>query len=294
MSPFNRVIQSIKEHRLLQRYTPFQIAITGLVLLCLVLQIIIVTLLLRTRSASQPILDRSDELIELADQGPYINQATAQLLLSLAAAELAELAESHIQYTVHISQSLLLATDILVDEQIPVPISLVVEHTLPVNTSIPFKKEILVPVNLDIDQVFSIDTTVPFQDEIVVPVDDVIHIDERFQTRLLGQTISIPIRGDIPVRLDVRVPIDKEFPIRADIPVVFNISESLPVVLDWNIPFELEIPITLPVETEVVVPFQRSIPISVSVPIVLDVPIDIALGDTPLGEYLRNLGQQLR
>jgi hypothetical protein len=293
MSPFNQVMQSLRERRLFQRFTPFQVTITGLVLLCLVLQSVVIAILLRTRPTAQPLLERSDALVELADQGPYINQATAQLLLSVAATELAGLAESHIQYTVHISQTLPLATDILVDEQIPVPISLVVEHTLPISTSIPFRKEILVPVNLDIDQVFSIDTSVPFQDEIVVPVDDVIHIDERFQTRLLGQTISIPIRGDIPVRLDVRVPIDTEFPVQADIPVVFTISESLPVDLDWDVPVELEIPISLPLETEVVVPFRRSIPISVEVPIVLDVPIDIALGDTPLGEYLQKLGEQL-
>ena len=39
---------------------------------------------------------------------------------------------------------------------------------------------------------------------------------------------------------------------------------------------------------------SRTIPIQTQVPIVLDVPIDIALGDTPFGEYLRNLGESLR
>jgi hypothetical protein len=41
------------------------------------------------------------------------------------------------------------------------------------------------------------------------------------------------------------------------------------------------------------VPLNWTIPINIEVPLVLDVPIDIAIGDTPLGEYLRNLAGQL-
>lgn len=283
-----------KGYKLLKRFTPFQLAITGLAVLCLALQIGIMAILLRTRATAQPILARSATLVELADQGPYISQATAKILLALAATELTELAEGHIHYTVHISQTVPISTEVVLNERIPVPVSLEVNDTLPVNAEIPFQEEILVPVNLEIDQVFSVDTTVPFKDEIVVPVDDVVHIDERFETRVLGQTINIPIRGDIPVKLSVKVPIDKKIPVQTDIPVKFPISETLPVEIGWTIPVDLEIPVNLPVETEVIVPFERTIPINVQVPIVLDVPIDIAISDTPFGEYLRNLGEQLR
>lgn len=280
-------------YQFFKRLPLFRTAITGLVVLCLVLQIGNTIILLHTRSATQPIIDRSDTLVKLADQGPYVSETTVKVLLALASSELASLAEGHIQHTVHISQTVLISTDIAVDERIPVPINLVVSNTLPVKTEIPFQEKIVVPVDLEIDQVFPVSTTVPFQDEIIVPVDDVITIDEKFETRLLGQTIKIPIRGDIPVQLTVAVPIDKKIPVRTSIPIQFPISETLPVEIDLTIPVDLEIPVNLPVETSVTVPFSRTIPISVAVPVVLDVPIDIAIGDTFLGEYLRELGEQL-
>jgi hypothetical protein len=283
----------MKTPTLLQRFTPFQLTVAGLLLLSLALNIGVFAVLLHMRAETQPLVSRSDALVELANQGPYVREAPIKVLLALAAAELTQLAEERIQYTFPISQTLRISTDIVVDEHISVPISLVVSHTLPVNVEIPLQEDVLVPVRLEVDQVFSISTTVPFRDEIVVPVDDVIHIDERFEIRVLGQDIEIPIRGDIPVKLNVTVPIDKEFPVVADIPVRFPISETLPVEIEWTIPVDLEIPINLPVETDVIVPFSRTIPISIQAPVVLDVPIDIALSETPLGEILRDLGEQL-
>jgi hypothetical protein len=280
-------------HPFVKRLPPFRTAISALVALCLILQAGIIVTLLRARASAQPVLDRSDELVELADQSPYMRQVTLRALLALAAGDLADLSEAHLQHTVHISQTVFIATDIAVNERIPVPISLVISHTLPVNAAIPFQEELLIPVNLQIDQVFPISTTIPFQEEIVVPVDDVISIDEKFETRVLGQDIKIPIRGDIPVKLTVRAPIDKDIAVRASIPVHFPISETLLVEFNRTIPVNLEIPIHLPIETSVTVPFSRAIPINVAVPIVLDVPIDIAIGETFLGEYLRELGEQL-
>ena len=110
-----------------------------------------------------------------------------------------ELAEGNIAHTVQISQTVPISTSIVVNEQIPVPVSLVVSNTLPVNTEIPFQETVLVPVDLEIDQLLAIDTTIPFKEELVVPIDDVIPIDEKFEIRVLGQDIQVPIRGDIPV-----------------------------------------------------------------------------------------------
>ncbi len=282
------------KHLLGQRRPSFRATITALLALCLVLQTGVIVALLRARSQAQPILDRSTALARLADNGPYVSQTTLKALLGQASAGLNTLAEGRLQYTLHISQTVAITTNLAVHENIPVPISLVISHTIPVNAAIPFNEQILVPINLEIDQVFPISTTIPFQEEIVVPVDDVITIDENFETRVLGQTIKIPIRGDIPVKLTIRAPIDKNIAVRTSIPVHFFISETLLVDFDRVIPVNLEIPVNLPIETSVIVPLNRTIPISLAVPLVLDVPIDIAIGDTFLGEYLRNLGEQLQ
>ncbi len=291
--PFDYEAPIRKMRNLLERFSPFQIIVTALMLILLTLQIGIILVLSSTRSETQPFVERADRLVDLADGGPYMDQAAVRGLLGLAATELAELAESHIQYTVHISQTVPISTGIVVSEQIAVPVSLVVDQTIPINAEIPFQAEFLIPVNLEINRSFSIDTTVRFQDEIVVPINDVIQIDEIFETQILGQTVRIPIRGGIPIRLDVVVPINTNVPIRTEIPVQFPISETVSVDLDLTVPVDLEIPVNFPVETEVVVPLNWTIPINIEVPLVLDVPIDIAIGDTPLGEYLRNLAEQL-
>jgi hypothetical protein len=276
-----------------RRFTPFQLAI-GAGVACLVVQIGIVAALLRTRSSVQPLLSRSDRLIELADQGPYISVATVNGLFALAATELAKLAEERIQYTVHISQTVPISTQIAISERIAVPVSLIISHTIPVHTELPFQEKLLVPVRLEINQVLPISTSFPLKDELAVPVDQIIHIDERFEITILGQEVQVPIRGDIPVKLDITVPIDKQFPIRADIPVALPISTTLAVDVRWTVPVELEIPVNLPIETEVVVDFHRTIPLRTKVPVVLDVPLDIAIGDTPFGAYLQNLSEWLR
>jgi hypothetical protein len=258
----------------LKRFTPFQIIITALVALSIALSVGTIVALLRV-------------------------QAAARIMLSSAAAQLAEVADSHIQYTVHLSQTLPISTSIAVNEKVRVPVSLVVSSTIPVNTQFPVREKILVPVNLQIDRVFPVDTTVPFKDTIVVPIDKVISIDETFgipvQVPMYGEsTIQVPIRANIPVKLDIEVPVDKQIPVKTTIPVSFPISETLPVDINLTIPVKMDIPVRMPVETEVTVPLSQTIPINVQVPIAMDVPIDIAIGDTPLGEHLRNLGDELR
>jgi hypothetical protein len=219
--------------------------------------------------------------------------------LAQAADDIIALADDHIRYTVKIDQTVPISTNIVIDEEILVPVSLEVNHTITVENEIPFQQEIDVPVNLEIDELFPIDTTVPFKDEITVPIDEVITIDEKFgipiQVPLYGEAIlDIPIRADIPVEFDVQVPIDRNIPVETNIPVKFPISKTLTVEIDRNVPIEMEIPVSIPVKTEVTVLFSRTIPIEVDVPIVMDIPLDIAISETPFGDYLRDLGESLR
>lgn len=151
--------------RILNRYSPFQLfTVAWLGLLTIIMAIIVINLLRA--------------------------QTTVRAALAQAAADLTEVADAHIQYTVRISQTVPISTHIAINEDIPVPVNLTVEHTITVDNEIPFQQEIEVPVNLEIDQVFPISTTIPFKDEITVPIDEVISIDEEF-----GVPINIPVRN---------------------------------------------------------------------------------------------------
>lgn len=267
-------MEEITQQKPLKRFTTLQLIIlTWLALLTLVIAVITINLLQA--------------------------QATFKTALAQAADEMATLADDHIKYTVQINQMVPISTNIAIDEEIVVPISFEVNHVIAVDNEIPFQQEIVIPVNLEIDELFPIDTTVPFKDEITVPVDKVISIDEGFGVPIqipgYGEVvIDIPIRADIPVKFDVQVPIDKDIPVQTEIPVQLPISKTVTVEIDRKVPVNLEIPVRIPIETEVTVPFSRTIPIDVDVPVVIDIPIDIAIGETPFGDYLRDLGQSLR
>ena len=73
-----------------------------------------------------------------------------------------------------------------------------------------------------------------------------------------------------------------------------ELIETVTVAVDRMIPVELEVPVTIPIDAELTVPVSRTIPIQVEVPVVMDVPVDIPLGETRLGEYLRGLSESLR
>src|SRR5262245_14788542 len=134
-------MESSNQDTAAKRFTPFQVIITGLVLLSLGLNLFMLVTLWQTRNK-------------------------AQAMLTQAATHLNEVAEGHIQHTFHISQTLPISTNISINENIRAPVSLVVSNTIPVNGEIPIRKKIIVPVDLKVDQVFPVDTTVPFKDEI--------------------------------------------------------------------------------------------------------------------------------
>ncbi len=151
-----------------------------------------------------------------------------------------------------------------------------ISRVVAIDAEIPFNQTLTIPVDMEIDHVFPIDTSIYFQEEFTVPVSQTLSIDQTFNVPfdipLTERTVAvpIPIQADIPIRFDIAVPIDKELDIQADIPVQLPIAEDFTITI------------------------SRTIPVQTSVPIVLDVPIDIALGDTPFGEYLQNLGESLK
>ncbi|MCP4541896.1 MAG: hypothetical protein GY832_32605 [Chloroflexi bacterium] len=151
-----------------------------------------------------------------------------------------------------------------------------ISRVVAIDAEIPFNQTLVVPVDMEIDHVFPIDTSIYFQEEFTVPISQVLSIDQTFNVPFdiplteRSVTVPIPIQANIPIQFEVAVPIDKELEIQADIPVQLPITEDFTITI------------------------SRTIPIQTSVPIVLDIPIDIALSDTPFGEYLQNLGESLR
>ena len=97
---------------------------------------------------------------------------------------------------------------------------------------------------------------------------------------------EIPISTDLPFNEVMTVPIDTVVPISTTVVV--------PVDLGFTT-YNLAVPIEtiFPVDMEVTVPFSDTVSIITAVPIDVDVPIEIAIADIPLVDYLEELDSTL-
>jgi hypothetical protein len=92
------------------------------------------------------------------------------------------------------------------------------------------------------------------------PISTTVHIDER---------LDIPINMQVPIREQVTVPIG---------PIEF------PVDLNMDVPISTTVPVHI----------VRDLPVSTSIDLRTDVPIEIDLGQAPIGDVLKELENALR
>ncbi len=90
----------------------------------------------------------------------------------------------------------------------------------------------------------------------------------------LDETIDVPIDTTVPIRQNITVPVD--------VPVLGRIE--LPVEINMDVP----------VSTTVTVVINKEIPISTSVDLNTNIPLELDLGQPPLGDVLRELEESLR
>ncbi len=93
-------------------------------------------------------------------------------------------------------------------------------------------------------------------------------------TVLLDETLDVPIDTIVPIRQNITVPVE--------VPVLGQIE--LPVEINMDVP----------VSTTVTVAINKEIPISTSVDLNTSIPIELDLGQPPLGDVLRELEESLR
>lgn len=97
---------------------------------------------------------------------------------------------------------------------------------------------------------------------------------------------EIPISTDLPFNEAMTVPINAVLPISTTVVVPVNLGFTT---------YNLAVPIdtVFPVDMEVTVPFSQTVDITTAVPIDVDVPVEIAIADTSLVDYLEELDATL-
>lgn len=98
---------------------------------------------------------------------------------------------------------------------------------------------------------------------------------------------KIPVSAEIAFNEAVSVPINTVVPISTTVVVPVNLGFGT---------YELGLPIqtVFPIDMEVDVPISETVDVTAVVPLEVDVPIEIAISDTPLAGYLRDVNATLR
>ena len=122
-------------------------------------------------------------------------RTASKTILLQTAADLDTLAAESFQYTVEINQTVPVATEVVIDEEVLVPVSMVVSHTIAIDTEVPFQDEITVPLDLmKPGETIPISTTLPFEQVITVPIKlNVADILPIALPSTLGQQLEIPL-----------------------------------------------------------------------------------------------------
>jgi hypothetical protein len=132
--------------------------------------------------------------------------------------------------------------------------------------------------DVPVDQMFSLDTTIAISETMGVPLSISVPIK---------QTIRLPVHVSVPIKQTIRLPINT--PIR---------RFEFPVPIDMTVPISdtVEVPIdmTVPVSGTIEVPIRREVPVKAEIPIDTVIPFELDLNDSPIGDILKQLEDNLR
>ncbi len=131
-----------------------------------------------------------------------------------------------------------------------------------------------------------------------VPVDHTFLLET---TIAISETVAVPFSMSVPITQTLRLPIQLSVPIRQTIRLPINTPIrrfEVPVPLDLTVPvsdtIDVPIDITVPISTTIAVPIRRNVPIKAEIPIETVIPVKLDLDDSPLGDLLKHLEDNLR
>jgi len=113
-------------------------------------------------------------------------------------------------------------------------------------------------------------------------------------SQLAGDTFSYTVAVDQEIPVSTEIPLNEtlEVPINAVVPV--STTVLVPVNLGFR-RYELAVPIeaVFPIDMEVSVPVSQTVDVTTVIPLEVDVPVEIAVSETLLAYYLRDLDAAL-
>ncbi|WP_028314807.1 hypothetical protein [Desulfatibacillum aliphaticivorans] len=199
--------------------------------------------------------------------------------LGLMWRELSQLKEwqVHLQKSLPITFTEDFRVDAAIDHEFPIKIEADIPIQFPVTSvvRIPIKETFLIPLN----KTFPVMLDQPLRLKDTVKVRAIIPIDTEFEAKVLGVTMTVPVKGSVP--LDIDVPLDQEIRIPNELMVM--LQEPLPVSINQTVdaPLDFVINGNLPLDAVINAPVKGVLDCGITVkkPLPVEIDLDISLKD---------------
>lgn len=143
-----------------------------------------------------------------------------------------------------------------------------IDQTLKVK--VPVHETLSIPITEPIPLTVAVETSVPIHFDVPIEhtlhVDQVIDLDTKVKTRILGFAVTLPIQGKVPLKADVPIslviPVRKQVPVSLNTPALIRLAEPLSAridaVMNTEVPIResFNLPVTAPVNATLSFPSQ--------------------------------------
>jgi hypothetical protein len=160
---------------------------------------------------------------------------------------------AYVDQTLGVTASVLNPLDIELDD--------IVSTRVPVDTILTVPVEQPLELDAEFDAVVPIRTDVLVEDVIILEQN--VDLDAMVEADLLGETFTLPLRGNFPVRAEVPitilVPIDQDVRLRFTAPIKARMKQNL------EVPLKTEIVADVPLKTQMSVPVLNDLQVTADV-----------------------------
>lgn len=218
----------------------------------------------------------------------------AQQKLNLAADIIESIGNSSFFVEADVKDTIPVSTFITIPISIPVNVSLNMTMDVPLSMNVPINKSLIIPFSLDIHQIVPVDTLFNFPDKLDPMIDDTLDLNTKMKIRFWpGFRIPFRVEGNIPVKQNLSLDM-KTVRVSANIPISMSVSDSIPVLLDFEIPVNESVSFPLKINTRATISFVEKVPIEADFPIQLKAPVEVDFKKTPLKAKFDSLSSVLR
>lgn len=213
--------------------------------------------------------------------------------IDLAAGLLERSAQTVIQQSIPVQDSILVASDFDIKNSIPVGVQMKVNQMIHIVDTLRVKRSVTLPLILKINQIIELDTVFEIREPVKIFMNDTIPLNQTISVQIGAKAFPMPVQTQIPIHQELVVTMP-QIPVSGKIPVRFELIDTFNVHLDFPFPVAMNVPVSLFINDPAMIAFYSSLSVQGKIPIMLNVAVNLPLRTTALREKLDSLALILK